>query len=376
MTSQTNLHGILAISYFSMLVMTGFSLEKLKYELHDRTVWASGQTARTKLTRYKKVPVVTWTKQAEALVKERWTAVQHRATCERVMWMGTWSWGKTSQLRDWLDYAIVSVFTHNRTIIEHYSPKHHSSWCAKGNWLNCFFEPFHGKQCDGVTPQGPQANSITEYGGLHNFIKAKYHCAQNTARVHEAFPNAMWDKLVAAKHVVYRDGDTNSPMTANDLENFKRNSANLYYGLSLSALKSIIVHRILVFHKNIRHQAHTLTQNMTNKPVIAVHMRRTDKHTDRGVASRLDFSDKFVTTAINIICNQYFPPNGTNARDNCFDRLPSGMTILALSDDASAITTLRRHLGPKFNVRTLFNVSKLLYTQKERSEYKSQGHLI
>ena len=67
-----------------------------QYQLYDQTVWASGQNAKKNMKRFKKVPLVTWTKEAAQVIKNRWHAVQHRAKCERVLWMTTWNYGKTS----------------------------------------------------------------------------------------------------------------------------------------------------------------------------------------------------------------------------------------------------------------------------------------
>ena len=368
---------ILAILLLLALNVTESSRETSRYELHGRTVWASGQPSRQHMRQFKDVPLVTWTAEAARLIREHWQAVQHRATCKRVMWMTPWHWGKTSQLRDWLDLAIVSVFTYNRTILENYSADKYSSWCAKGNWLNCFFEPFHGKQCDGVPPQGETVSCITEYGGDHNFLQTTSYCSRNTMRVHEAFPNKIWDKLVEANQIVYRDVDTNSPMTHTAIKQLKKHAATLYYSISLSSLKSMITKHILAFNEDIRRQADALTQNILNntasKPMIAVHMRRTDKHSDRG-SSNLEFSDRFVTRAIGIICDQYFPPNGTKAQEVCLKQLPADIVVLALSDDPTAVPTLQRHLGSNFNVRMLTDISKLLHSDKEREEYSKRGH--
>ena len=345
-----------------------------RFQLHDRSVWASGQNARTGVKRFKKVPLVTWSKKAAAIVKHRWHAVQHRPTCERVIWMTPWYWGKTSQLRDWLDFAIVSVFTNNRTIIESYGGQY-SSWCKDGNWMTCYFEPFHGTQCDGVPRQGPQVEDIRQFGGDRNFIQANDYCASNTMEIHEAFPNAMWDKLVAKKHIVYHDPDTNAPMDRDAINDLKQKNALLYYSVSLSSLKSIIAKHILIPKKHIQQKADALTQGISNgKPVIAVHMRRTDKKTDHGSTMSLEFSDRFVFKAIGMICKQFFPPNATKTHENCIEQLPSGINVLALSDDATAIVDLKRHLGHKFNVRTLSNISKLLHSDEERQEYNRRGH--
>ena len=326
---------------------------------------------------FKSVPLVSWTEAAVILVRDHWQTVQHRDTCERVIWMTPWRWGKTSQLRDWLDFAIVAVFTYNRTLLENYSTDKYDNWCAKGNWLNCFFEPFHGKQCDGVPPQGDTVKHITEYGGDHNFLQTTHYCARNTMQVHEAFPNKIWDTLVETNQIVYRDVDNNSTMDLAAIKQLKKHAATLYYSISLSSLKAIITKHILKLNKDIRQRADALTQNILNnntkKPVIAVHMRRTDKHTDHG-SSTLEFSDRFVTRAIGILCRHYFPSNRTQAPDVCLDQLPSGIDVLALSDDPSAIPTLQRHLGPKFAVHMLTDISKLLRSDEEREEYLRRGH--
>ena len=372
---QSKSHGILVFLAMSMVNVLGREVVKNQYQVYDRSVWASGQNARVHMERFKKLPVVTWTKQAEDFIKDRWQAVQHRATCERVIWMTPWFWGKTSQLRDWLDYAIVSVFTYNRTIIDDYNYKSYANWCPDGNWLNCYYEPFKGTQCNGVRRQGPQASSIKQFGGEHNFLQAKSYCASNSMEIHQAFPNAMWDKLVAAKQIVYRNADTWAPMDITAVERLKKNDAYLYYSVSLSSLKSIIAKRILIIKEDIRRKANAFTQNISKeKTVIAVHMRRTDKHIDHGADGNLEFSDRFATKAIGMICGQYFPSDGEETRYDCLERLPHGIPVLALSDDTSAIVDLKRHLGPKFNVHTLSNISKLLHTDAERKEYNKIGH--
>ena len=373
-TNQARSRGLLAIPFLITLTTNGLSRKMNHYQLHDRSVWASGQTAHKYLKRFKKVPLVTWSKKAAAIVKHRWHAVQHRATCERVIWMTPWYWGKTSQLRDWLDFAIVSVFTNNRTIIEGYGGQY-SSWCEQGNWLTCYFEPFHGTQCNGVPRQGPQVKNIRQFGGDRNFIQANSYCGSNTMEIHQAFPNAMWDQLVAKKHIVYHDPDTHVPMDRDAINDFKQKNALLYYSVSLSSLKSIMAKHILIPNKHIQQKADALTQGISNdNPVIAVHMRRTDKHTDGGSVRNLEFSDRFVLKAIGMICEQFFPPSATKTNENCIEQLPSGINVLALSDDTTAIVGLQRHLGHKFNVRTLSNISKLLHSDEERQEYSRIGH--
>ena len=49
--------------------------------------------------------------------------------------------------------------------------------------------------------------------------------------------------------------------------------------------------------------------------------------------------------------------------------------LLALTDDAkTAMRRLKKHLGPKFDVRTLSNISALLKRDYERRKYARYGH--
>ena len=375
---------ILVKLFVVTLTINVFVCAKTKYQLHDRTVWAAGRPARFSMKRHKEVPLVTWSEEAVAVLTHHWETVQHGATCERVLWMKTFFYGLTSQIRDWLDFAIVSVFTHNRTIIEIYRNEWYESWCPDGNWLTCFFEPFHGTQCNGYRPgeDVKEVLSITEFGGKTRHITTVTHAQyiRNTLTFHNEFPNVMWDKLVAANLIIYRNSDTMDPMDHAATQELKRNNALLYYTVSLSALKSMIVKHVLVPKKYIRRKATELTQYIKkSKPVIAVHMRRTDQHADNGVNNHIKFTDGFVTKAIHMLCKQHFfvfRLDASKGRSDCLDRLRSGITVLALSDDATAIMDLKRHLGPKFSVHTLSNVSTLLHTDPERDQYNELGHRV
>ena len=108
-------------------------------------------------------------------------------------------------------------------------------------------------------------------------------------------------------------------------------------------------------NKHIASKASALTQGIpSTEPVVALHMRRTDKHQESSVA----YVDNHVPVALKMISDligrQY-------------------KTLLVLSDDPDSIKELQNRLGPSFDVRGLSKVESLFNESKDYDEYRRLG---
>lgn len=122
-----------------------------------------------------------------------------------VLWFKPWDWGVTSQIRDYIDLAIVAILTNGRTLL-HDPGRKYPYWCKDGDWLMCFFEPFSGNQCNHLLPNGPVIKTENLEKLTHDQNKflqfENYRRANNLISEHYLFPNAIWDKLVRSNHVM------------------------------------------------------------------------------------------------------------------------------------------------------------------------------
>jgi len=343
------------------------NVEDRHYLVKNTSLWASGADARKPMKVYPyQIPLVQWTEETERYIAERWHSVQHRRSCNRVVWFQPWFWGITSQIRDYIDLVIISVFTFDRTIIPQ---KWHSKWCPDAHWLECFFQPLQGHQCDDVQPEGKQTQVLTELGSNTSFYRLKY-LTRGSALLDDhkrLFPNEMWDMLITFHEVVFRDPE--APHAIIDATLLKRNFTELYYGLSLSALRAILAKVILQVRPKILAKAKALVEEVSSshdndKPFFAVHLRRTDKKLDEGITGRLALPGvSFVQQALA----QFVQITKSN---------PINGTLLVLSDDPRAIDELRedQELGMSYKIHGLSDVQAFFREGKDYQGYLKDGH--
>ena len=343
------------------------------YLLQNTSLWASGADSRNPLKAYPyQIPLVQWTEEAQRHISERWHSVQHRSSCDRVVWFQPWFWGITSQIRDYIDLVIISVFTFDRTIIpQSLDPSHHRNqsrilkWCSDAHWLDCFFQPLQGHQCDDVQPEGSETRTLTDLGSNTPFYRLGY-LTRGSALLHDhntLFPNEMWDTLIRNHEIVFQDPE--APHAIIDAKLLKRDFTELYYELSLSALRAILARVILQVRPKILAKAKTLIQNISSspeKPVFAVHFRRTDKKLDLGITNSLSLTGvSFVHQALARFA-QITKSNNING------------TLLVLSDDPRAIDELRQDLGSSYTIQGLSDVQTFFREEKDYLRYLKEGH--
>ena len=154
--------------------------------------------------------------------------------------------------------------------------------------------------------------------------------------------------------------DSNN-MSRMEGQRFKQEDPELYYLLSLSALRSMIAQHILVLKYKFVARANDLIRNVsTEEPTISVHIRRTDKKEDGGAAALLDFSIEHVVHYLHLINNRR--------------QLNYYKTILVLSDDPSCVQELQLHLGQHYHVHGLSNIEMLFQDEIDYNRYKVEGH--
>lgn len=344
------------------------NVEDRHYLVKNTSLWASGADARKPMKVYPyQIPLVQWTEETERYIAERWHSVQHRRSCDRVVWFQPWYWGITSQIRDYIDLVIISVFTFDRMIIPQ---KWHSKWCPDAHWLECFFQPLQGHQCDDVQPEGKQTQVLTELGDPIPSYRLKY-LKRGSALLDDhntLFPNEMWDTLITHHEIVFRDPE--APHAIIDATLLKRDFTELYYGLSLSALRAILAKVILQVRPKILAKAKALVKKVSSshdndmKPFFAVHLRRTDKKLDEGITGSLALPGvSFVQQALA----QFVQITKSN---------PINGTLLVLSDDPRAIDELRedQELGTSYKIHGLSDVQTFFHEGKDYQGYLKDGH--
>lgn len=348
------------------------------YLLKNTSLWAAGADSRMTMVKYDRIPIVTWTEEAEQTILSRWQAVQHdRAACDGVAWFYPWGWGMTSQLRDYSDLAIISVFTFGRALLprmdvgrRHPIPQ----WCGDAVWFACYFQPFAGQQCKDVVPEGPWVgrDDLKELG---NASKPFLQITRRTRGWfllydHTLFPNDMWDALVTNQSVLFKDAQSQVVMPLADVLDLKRVEPTLYYHLSLSALRAIMARHIFKVRPEIEKKAEDLLQDLpVGEPTVALHIRRTDKKLDKGVTDSLSFNNNHVRLALDTLTLQVAKHDRTSSNTTSLYQ-----TLLALSDDPRAITELQEELGNEtFKVKGLSNVKNFL-SDADYAAYLQQGH--
>ena len=358
---------LLPTSMQSSLNDTTSISNSLKTVLYDPSspisLWGAGVDARTEMIAYSNLPIITWTEEASRSIFLRWMHVQHRKACSNVLWFTPWWWGLTSQIRDYVDLAIISVLTFGRTLLhkenDRYPNKTYPVWCEEESWLMCFFEPLSGHQCNGVEPMGPgvQNEDLGILNQGYDFLQFDSLRANNLVWQHSLFPNKIWETLLADNHVLFFDSVNGSRINGQIL---KQENTDLYYMLSLSALRSIIIQNILVPKRAIVANVERSMQMLPpDEPAIAVHLRRTDKRKDLGTATNLTFSARHVVDCLHRIYLQ------TRRRYK---------TILILSDDPSSIVEMKQYLGPSFNVLPITNVKDFFQNIEDYQTYRKKGH--
>jgi hypothetical protein len=354
--------------------------EDRHYLLKNTSLWASGGDAKKPLKAYPyQIPLVQWTEEAERHISERWHNVQHRSSCDRAVWFQPWYWGITGQVRDYIDLAIISVFTFDRTIIPQpldpshtwkWHPIHQKNqsrilkWCSDAQWLDCFFQPLQGHQCDDLQPEGRETRTLTDLGSSIPFYRLGY-LTKGSALLHDhtLFPNEMWDTLIRNNEIVFQDPE--APHAIIDAKLLKHDFTELYYELSLSALRAILARVVLQVRPKILAKAKALIQSISSspeKPVFAVHFRRTDKKLDRGITNSLSLTGvSFVNQALARFA-QITKSNNING------------TLLVLSDDPRAIDELRQDLGSSYTIQGLSDVQTFFREGKDYLRYLKEGH--
>ena len=122
---------------------------------------------------------------------------------------------------------------------------------------------------------------------------------------------------------------------------------------------------ILQVRPKILAKAKTLIQNISSspeKPVFAVHFRRTDKKLDLGITNSLSLTGvSFVHQALARFA-QITKSNNING------------TLLVLSDDPRAIDELRQDLGSSYTIQGLSDVQTFFREEKDYLRYLKEGH--
>jgi hypothetical protein len=345
-----------------VIVMAGEHKLVLEDLGSGKTLWAQGAKARTRLQTYKDIPLVTWTEAAEEAVLQHWNRVQHQSSCRRVLWFRPWEWGITSQLRDYTDLAIISVLTFNRTILPSKSGRSYVHWCTDAFWLECFFEPFHGDQCADKDPSGHTPKSLTELGSSTPFFHLQGKDDGNVLlrNFQTLFPNALWNSLLLSHNVLFRH--PTSPNLILNATEFSSTNPQLYYELSLSALKAILSKTVFKPTPHIEAHAKALVRNLS-KPSIGIHIRRTDK--------RKDFQRP-----------RLFPFTGYKAILRALSRLPPPKvktTLLVLTDDPITADELAKEIqehvnATHFDVRLLNDIRNIFRGTNILEKYRKVGH--
>ena len=115
-----------------------------------------------------------------------------RLKCSNVLWFKSWGWGLTSQIRDYVDLATVSILTHGRMLLR--VKRKYPHWCEDGDWLMCYFEPMETNYCSSLIPSGPviQAKDLTDLDhNMNESLQLEYGRADNLLWQHNLFPNKM-----------------------------------------------------------------------------------------------------------------------------------------------------------------------------------------
>ena len=247
------------------------------YLLEDTSLWAAGADARMTIVKYDRIPIVTWTEEAEQTILPRWQAVQHdRAACDSVAWVYPWDFGITSQLRDYSDLAIISVFTFGRPLLPRMDGRTFPQWCGDAFWLACYFQPFAGQQCKDVVPEGPWVgrNDLKELGDASKPFLQLTDRTRGWALLHDhtLFPNDLWDALVTNQSVLYKDTQSQVVMPLANVLDLKRVEPTFYYHLSLSTLRAIMARHIFKVRPEIEKKAEDLLQDLpVGEPTLALH---------------------------------------------------------------------------------------------------------
>lgn len=335
-------------------------------------MWGMGAHARVPLKRRACVPLVTWSQQAAEALKAHYWQLQDPDTCSRVLYVHPWSWGLTSQMRDYSDLAIAAMGA--RRTIHFVSDGPRPIYCPQRAWLECFFKPMSGTKCRRTLADlshnvsamiSPSVDDLvtllmSDAPAVHVSHWTHVGFMVNALSSSSVFPTQLWERLQSAGAIQMWDTHGHA-LNASAVQN---DDPELYYTLMLSSLRTMLSSVMFAPTDEIQRLAQAraaeLVSPHSTRPCVAVHLRWTDKKDDGGVASKMNFTADHVAIALTRL------EKLTGRSYRC---------VLLLSDDEEAATAaLRGLLGNAYDVKPISRTRNLFSSQAEYDVYRQKGH--
>lgn len=334
--------------------------------LETSSMWGVGADARQQLVRHANVPLVTWDENARRRLEDEYRRLQLHASCARSLVIHPYSWGITSQIRDYGDALLVALATNRTLVYVQDGPR--PKWCSEDAWLECFFDPLVSTACRLNTlqllnlPQIAATNRSTALSTLLGPTPVVYFDRHTRfsfiLQDPRFFPNRLWDEMLTSQSVSFYDND-GEIMQATVL---RRNHPDLYHIISLSALRTMVAPIAFAPKHRLVQSAQARVDESVGRSsrCIAVHLRWTDKKKDRGIAARMNFTVDHVPAALKRIKQR----TGTNYK-----------CVILLSDDPrSALAALERRLGSGYSVHAISRIDQHFVSSAQHDNYKKRGH--
>lgn len=345
--------------------------------LQETSMWGMGAHARVPLKRRVGVPLVTWSNEAIEALRAHYWQLQDPSTCDRVLYIYPWSWGLTSQVRDYSDLAIAAIGA--RRTIHFVKDGPRPIYCPERAWLECFFKPMSGTKCRRAKDELSRVVPPVSPTGLDSMLTLllsdapAVHLAHwpwvgfmvNATSGSRVFPTELWESLQSTGGV--RMWDTHGH--ALNASAVQREDPELYYTLALSALRTMLSSIMFAPKDEIQRLAQARAaelepsshnQRRQHNPCVAVHLRWTDKKDDGGVAAKMNFTADHVAIALTRL------EKLTSRSYRC---------VLLLSDDEEAATVaLRSLLGDAYEVKPISRMRSLFSSQADYDVYRKKGH--
>jgi hypothetical protein len=337
-------------------------------------MWGMGADARTPMKRRKHVPLVTWTSDATDMLEREWRSLQESSSCDRTLYMYPYYWGLTSQMRDYSDAAIVAL-AFRRTLL-YIEDAYRLKWCAEDAWIECFFQPLSKDACRRTFSEVKEAVPMFATTQWDEFMPRETHAMLSgiTPAVHvvnntrfdfvvdypEFFPHDLWKKMIARKFVRAIDAFGHQL----DLLELKSKQPNLYYTLSLSALRTMLTPILFKPKPEIEAVAESRANALT-KPhhdCAAVHIRWTDKKEDGGISQNADYRVNHVKAALDRLERR------TGLSYQCL--------LILSDDDVAVVRAIQDRLGDTtYAVKPVSQLRALFTSRQEYETYRAKGHI-
>ena len=269
-----------------------------------------------------------WSAEAESIVLNELRAQQFPSDCREaqlLVFPDMWKFGVGSQLRDFVG-LVYNAQAFGRTVVVRNTT---SRYCGKEPWLTCFVSSFSSCYRD-PSLTAPAARLSNTMKFIEDFKSEKRQISSGAAngvvRL-PLFPSTLWKALQQSGSIWLQSGEGHKELFP-PFSVIRSNQDHWF--LHMTAFLRVMAWKYLIPFRPefVEIAAKALPQDPA-RPMIAIHLRTTDKRKDANFAARLPqrYDERLVAAALRHIEGR------TNVTFN---------SIFVMSDDWNAVNAVRK----------------------------------